>query len=67
MNISKKSLLIPQTLNTNIEARDPFKDFSELAGFDLYAGDGHSHKAPIHEIKIENKKYGAPRTKHAEC
>ncbi len=50
-----KQLLI--SINTSVDARDPFKDFPELAGFDLYAGDGHSHKAPIHEIKIDNKKF----------
>ena len=50
-----KQLLI--SIKICLSENDPFKDYSELSGFDLYAGDGHSHKAPIHEIKIDDKKY----------
>ena len=35
---------------------DPFGDIPELAGFELYASDGHSHGASAHEEKIEGKK-----------
>ncbi len=57
LHVQELNKQLINSINTNIEARDPFKGFPELAGFDLYAGDGHSHKAPIHEIRIENKKY----------
>jgi len=36
---------------------DPFKNCSDLDNFAIYAGDGHSHAASVHEDKVEGKKY----------
>jgi len=36
---------------------DPLKDYSELDGYDIYAGDGHYHSASVHDIKTDGKKY----------
>ena len=36
---------------------DPFRVFSELDGYDIYAGDGHYHGAACHDVKKEHKKY----------
>jgi hypothetical protein len=31
--------------------KDPFAQFSELDGFDIYAGDGHYHSAAAHDVR----------------
>ncbi|MBF0198123.1 MAG: hypothetical protein HQL32_10440 [Planctomycetes bacterium] len=36
---------------------DPFACLPELDGYNIYAGDGHSHEAPVHEEKIGKKAY----------
>lgn len=36
---------------------DPFAQFSELEGFDIYAVDGHYHSAAAHDIRKTGKKY----------
>ena len=36
---------------------DPFTQFSELNGFDIYAGDGHYHSAATHDVRKTGKKY----------
>ena len=36
---------------------DPFAEFPELDDFDIYAGDGHHHGAPVHERKVMDKVY----------
>ena len=33
----------------NVKCSDPFLEFPELNSYDLYAGDGHSHKAAAHD------------------
>ena len=45
------------SVNSSPSKTDPFMEFPELNDFDMYAGDGHSHKAPIHEIRVFGKKY----------
>jgi hypothetical protein len=40
-----------------LTVKDPFSAHPELDGFDIHAGDGHYHKAAVHEKKIDNKKY----------
>ena len=37
--------------------QDPFDKHKELAGFGIYAADGHWHGASVHEDKVEGKKY----------
>ncbi len=40
------------------ECNDPLDGIcKELDGFDIYSGDGHHHKAPIHENKIDGTAY----------
>jgi len=36
---------------------DPFAAYDDLEKFDLYAGDGHYHKASAHEVPIDGVKY----------
>jgi hypothetical protein len=48
-----KQLIIKE--ESTPDKSDPFLKFPELASFDLYAGDGHYHEAPVHEIKVDNK------------
>jgi hypothetical protein len=37
--------------------KDPLAQFSELNGYDIFAGDGHYHAAAAHDIKKTGKKY----------
>ena len=37
--------------------QDPFSDCPELNDYVINIGDGHHHKAPVHEIKIDGKTY----------
>jgi hypothetical protein len=62
---SKRRFLLLSEVNQNIREQvdglsekhdDPFNDIPELAGFHLYASDGHSHGASAHEDKIHEKK-----------
>jgi len=40
------------------ECNDPLDGIcKELDGFDIYSGDGHHHKAPVHEDKIDSTAY----------
>jgi len=48
---------------TNRQA-DPFKSFSVLDGYDIYAGDVHYHAAAVHDIRKSGKKY---QTQHFFC
>jgi hypothetical protein len=36
---------------------DPFSSLPELAGYAIYASDGHFHKASTHEVPISGEKY----------
>lgn len=43
-------------INSNWD-QDAFAQFSELDGFDIFAGDGHYHAAAAHDKKKNDKKY----------
>jgi hypothetical protein len=45
-----------QVNKKNKDRGDPFDGIPELAGFELFASDGHSHGASAHEEKIFQKK-----------
>ena len=36
---------------------DPFSEFAVLDGYDIHAGDGHYHKAAVHDVRKDGKKY----------
>jgi hypothetical protein len=62
---SKRRLKLCQEINSSVckgiaesgSLKDPFALFSELDGFDIYAGDGHYHRAAAHDIIKAGKKY----------
>ena len=56
-------LLYEMTKITNRHT-DPFKSFSVLDGYDIYAGDGHYHAAAVHDVRKSGKKYP---TQHFYC
>jgi len=56
-------LLYEIVKRTNRQA-DPFKSFSVLDGYDIYAGDGHYHAAAVHDVRKSGKKYP---TQHFYC
>ena len=55
---SKRRLKLCQEINSSVckgiaesgSFKDPFALFSELDGFDIYAGDGHYHRAAAHDV-----------------
>jgi len=49
--------LLLQQLPESLNNTDPLKDYPELDGYDIYAGDGHYHSASVHDIKTNGKKY----------
>jgi len=63
---SKRRLKLCQEINFAVSKdisgsemvdKDPFTHFSELDGFDIYAGDGHYHSAAAHDVRKAGKKY----------
>ena len=62
---SKKRLKLCQEINSSVckgiaeseSSKDSFALFSELHGFDIYAGDGHFHRAAAQDIIKAGKKY----------
>jgi hypothetical protein len=62
---SKRRLKLCQEINFAVSKgiaesesdKDPFAQFSELDGFDIYAGDGHYHSAAAHDVRKTGKKY----------
>jgi len=49
--------LLTESIKGIPSEKDPFYIFPELELFHLFAGDGHYHKAPVHEIKVGEKVY----------
>jgi hypothetical protein len=49
--------MLYEQLKSDHTADDPFGRFSELSGYDIYAGDGHYHAAAVHDVKKSGKKY----------
>lgn len=48
---------IAKSERSTILADDLFESLHELDDFSVFAGDGHYHKAPIHEQRVNGKKY----------
>jgi len=62
---SPRRLLYTEELNNALinskeawnDIDDPLADYHELDDFDINSGDGHYHKAPIHEKKVDGTAY----------
>ncbi len=62
---STRRLRLCQEINTALLSQrkryyhhsDPFKTYSTLDGYDIYAGDGHYHDAAAHDRRKQGKKY----------
>jgi len=49
--------LLFDQLKSDFNRMDPFKNFSCLDNFDIYAGDGHYHASATHDPRKEGKQY----------
>jgi len=58
------SRLLYEIAKSSNRQADPFKSFSALDGYDIYAGDGHYHAAAVHDVIKSGKKYP---TQHFYC
>ncbi len=58
------SLALYEKTKIHNRQTDPFAQFAVLDEYDIYAGDGHYHSAPVHEVKKSGRKYP---TQHFYC
>ena len=55
--LEKLNNLFLKTCELLTHDNDPVKAYKELDDFEIFLGDGHYHKASIHENKVKDKKY----------
>ncbi len=60
---TEANVQLAQTMKDTLP--DPFKDFPSLAGFDIYAADGHSHAAAVHDAQQPSKSSATGMAKFA--
>ena len=51
------SLSLYEKTRSGDSQSDPFAGFGVLDEYDIHAGDGHYHEAPVHDERKDGKKY----------